>query len=329
MTRMRALAVAGYAALVLVAFWFAWRWGAGRLLGGDDAALKRESAARAVLVDVRERRERKPEQDRQLAEIVNRTLGGSLPAVDSALRARLNRLGESERLRDLAVGTGANTLRDSPAKARYGRDPEQRALRDETDFVEVEGWITGDGTPEQVLRLLQRIDAEPWIKRIAAVRVDAIRGAKPNDPARLRANIRLETIFLPGREPEAQLASTWSIEQAQRLAPLAEASLFSLPKPADKVAAAPPPPPPPPTAPTPPPFPYDEWTLTGVARGPAGVEAWLHNRRSGERRVLASGQALHEMTFADATGESAQFTLGGARVSVTVGAAMSERTPVQ
>lgn len=324
--RARGLLAAGFIVALVVVFWITWRLGEGRLLGIDPAQAKLESTARAVLLDVRSRRERKPAQDKQLAAIVDRTLGGTLAEVDSALRARLNRLGESEKLRELAVGTAANTVRESPAKSRYGRDADQRILRDEPDFIELQGWITGEGTPVQVLRMLQRVDDEPWLKRIDGVRLEAVRGAKPTDPTRLRANIRLTTIFMPGREPTTQLASTWSADDVKRLAPLVTESLFAMPAAPQPTAAAAAPSPPPTAPPT---FPYDEWMLTGVARGPAGMEAWLHNRRSGEHRVLAAGEALHEMVFADAAGESARFTFATQRVAVAVGHSMNERTPVQ
>lgn len=321
------LMAAGVLLTLAGAYWGSYRYGAGRLLGVDPAVAGQADAARGVLLEVRSLRERRAKVVATLDDVANRSLGDSLAVVDSSLRTRLNRLGESEKLRNLAVGTGANAAHDSPARAKYGRSGEQRGLRDEIDFVELQGWVNGDGTPAQILRLVQRIDAEPWLHRIDSIKLEAVGIEKAAEAPRLRASIRLTTLFLPGRPATTELASSWTKEDAARLTPLLDRTLFALPAPAPPpvvaVQAAPP------TAPAPPPpFPYEEWLLTGVARGPTGPEVWLQNRRSGERRTLVPGQSLSEMTLVEAGGETAFFTLSGQRVRVAVGSAMHERSPV-
>jgi hypothetical protein len=201
-----------------------------------------------------------------------------------------------------------------------------KSLRDEVDFIEVQGWISGVGALADVVRLITAIEAEPWIKRIDQVRLD------PRDNgARVSLSLRLTTLFLPGKEPKAeQPAQPPSAELQSRFAALVSGNPFRVPPKAAPPKAeqpsvpAPPAPPPPP----PPPFPFGEWALTGVAQGPNGPEAWILHKPTGETRVLTPGQALDALTFAGAHDESAEFTFNGQRLSVAVGAMLDQRTPV-
>lgn len=326
--RLRILGWLGYATLVATAFWAAKLLGAGRLTGSDEAEAARETERRKVLGEVRALRDRRPEVDAELQALVDRTLGGSLELVDGTLRARLNRLGESEGLRNLVVGTGASSARESPAKSRYPRSADYRPLRDEVDFVTLSAWINGEGTVDQVFRLLQRVEAEPWLKRIGTVKLEIVRGERRGRDARLKLNLGLTTIFLPGREPSGALASSWTPSDFASLAPLTSSPMFLLPAPPpapavpeQTVAVAPQPPQPAP----PPAFPYGDWLLSGVAVGPGGPEVWLVNRGSNERRVLTPGEALHELVLAEAKGERAVFRIDGRTVELGVGEVMRER----
>lgn len=326
--RRRIAMIAGYVALLVAAFVLSWMFGAGRFR--EDAGARAEEQARTVLLSVRELRERKPQIDAGLEAFVDRSLGDSLPKVDAEVRARLNQLGAEEKLGQLVVNTGATAARESPAKSRYGRGADQKALRDEIDFVEVSGSISGEGAPENIFRLLQRIEEEPWLKRVDSVRLDVVGGRRGAEEPRLRAVIRFTTPFLPGRTPQRVLASSWSPASLERLSPILDALPFAMPRPAttpEDVATPAREAPSPPTAPAL--FAYQDWVLSGVARGARGAEAWLLNRGSGESRVLHPGDALHEMTLAEAEGERAVFTLGGERLAVAVGTPLSERQRVE
>jgi hypothetical protein len=324
--RPRLAILAGFVVVLLATFWVCRLLGAGRLLGSDEAAAAREVGQRGVLSQVRALRDRRPAVQAELESYADRTLGASIEQVDGTLRARLNRLGESEGLRGLVVGTGASSARESPAKSVYGRSAEQRPLRDEVDFVTLAAWINGEGTAEQVFRLLQRIEAEPWLKRIGTVRLEVVRSDRRASEARIKLSLGLTTIFLPGREPRGSIVSGWKSEDFAALAPLTEESIFAMPappkQPAIQAAEAAPPEP---VAPPVPAFAYGEWLLSGVASGPGGPEVWLVNRGSSERRVLNPGEALHEMVLSEAAGERAIFTIDGRRVEVAVGEPMRER----
>jgi len=310
------------AALAFVA-WFSWAWAAGRL-STDPVRITAEETFRRVLLETRDLRRERPAVTEALNAFGAKTLGSTVPEVDSALRSRLNRIGELEGLANLTVGTSGASARPSPAANRFTRSGDQRALREEIDLVEVGGWISGRGTLEQALRTMLRIESEPWLKRIDSVRLDA--GAS-GDTDRITLTVRLTTILVPGRapiDPPAEIASA----EVARVAAILDRSPFRMPPPPP--APEPPrqrptrPPPPPP----PPPFPYGDWVLTGIAVGPAGPEAWLHNRRSGERRILTPGEGLDEMVLAVTASDAAEFAVGDTRVRVSIGHALNDRTPV-
>jgi hypothetical protein len=134
--------------------------------------------------------------DAALEGFVNRTFGGDLETVDHRLRSRLNRIGESLELTDLTVGTAKSRSVASPARTVFS-NRRQKTLRDEIDFVELEGWVAGRGTLEQALRLVHWIEAEPWPKRIYDVRLEPKEAGKA-----FNVNVRFITIFLPGRAPD-------------------------------------------------------------------------------------------------------------------------------
>src|SRR5262245_45093679 len=160
-----------------------------------------------------------------LQEFVDRTLGGDLQTVDHKLRTRLNRLGEHVQLQGVAVGTGSSTRRESPAKMVW-REPSLRPLRDEIDFVELEGWISGSGTFEQALRLVDGIESEPWLKRIDQVKFD------PKDNgAKFDVSVKLTTLYLPGKTPNPATAAAANAAGFDRYLGLVQNSPFRVPPP--------------------------------------------------------------------------------------------------
>ncbi len=287
------------------------------------ATLRRQiDAANVTLVSQTEIISKKSATAHDIHAFVDRTLGGKLETVDHRLRTRLNQLTEQVKLQGVSVDTDGKTggkQRQSPARSKF-RTTAQRPVRDEVDFVEVQAWISGNGTLEDVVRLIAAVEAEPWIKRIESVRLD------PRDNGeRLSLNLRLTTLFLPGREPREDTLAHGPSESIDRYATLVKSNPFRVPPPPTVAPPAQPAPPPVPL------FPWNEWALTGVAQGPAGPEAWLLHKPSGQTRVLGVGQALDAAALRaieiDAHGDSAEFTLGDQRFRVAVGATMDQRLP--
>ncbi len=318
------------AALVAAsAFWIGQQWGAGRLDGRSNEVAKQIATYENAIATGRKQRRERPQIEADLGGILVRTLGNDLESTDSALRARLNRLGEEAGLSSsLVVSTQPPSIRGTPAKSEFGRTGVQRQLRDEPDFVELPASVSVQGPLEPLLRLAHRIEAEPWIKRIDAFRLDR---AGADD--RMKLDLRLTTIFVPGRTlPEDAELPGSEAPPFDRYAMLVSSNPFASPpapepeprRPRDRRRETPPPPPP-----GPPPFPYGEWILTGIVEGPIGREAWLRHRSSGETLSLTAQGKVGEAELQRIDGDRAEFALAGESFAVLVGGTLVDRYPLK
>ena len=299
-----------------------WWSGSGGLSGEHAQLLAQRVKYVEALRTVRAQREARAELDEREASYVARTLGANIEAVDSRIRQRLFALGSTAGLADLSVVTSgsASARRETPAKRAFDRRGSQKILREETDFIEVTATLTGEGTIEQVLRLLGWVDVDPWIKRVLQVRLNP---DKSGDSIKL--SLQLVTIFLPGRSPgEALPAGTLDPD---RIAGLIGGNPFRIPPPPRPKAPPTPPAPEPAPKPVPPPpvvvFPYDSWLLTGVANGPDGPEAWLRNAANDNRRTLRPGGSIGEAELIEIEGDQARFRLGAETFKVRIGRSLA------
>jgi hypothetical protein len=303
--------------------------GGGYIFGAGTFAASRQDLGQRIraysdhLQKVRKQREARGELDAKLAGFVDRTLGGKFELVDNLLRTRLNRIGEEVGLRGQVVGTSPTATQvGTPAKARY-TSKSARQVRDEADFVELEGSISGEGTLEQALLLLHRLDAESWLKRVQQFKLEPRENGE-----RFTVMVRLTTLFLPDREPQMMSVATFDPARFAPYAALAAANPFRVPPPGT-------PAPQPPIAPQQSQsiavasFGYGQWKVTGVAEGPGGLEVWLHNPVTRESRTLTAGQKLHEAELVAAAGEQAEFRLGDQQFFVAIGRSLDDRTPVK
>ncbi|MEE2908343.1 MAG: hypothetical protein VX527_11010 [Planctomycetota bacterium] len=238
-------------------------------------------------------------------EYVARTLGGSLEEVDHRLRSRLNRLGETVGLKGMSVGTGRSVALLSPGRSDF-KGASRRSLREEVDFVEVEGTISGTTNWSGVIELLDRLKAAPWIKKIDQVRLRA-----SGDGTRLQVTVRLRTLFIPGQVPTVEPESTWTKDRLVGMADLVSRSPFVIPtvpapKPSGKPAT--------PTNREP-----AGWQLTGVAGIGDQAEAWIRNTKSGRTRRLLVGQRHGQLVLEGIKGDLASFRNGDSVVSIQVG----------
>ncbi|MHC5001616.1 MAG: hypothetical protein ACYTJ0_00690 [Planctomycetota bacterium] len=288
----------------------------------DRAPLvERIGEIRGYIDDARAERRRHDAVLEDLQALADRTLGSDRETVDHQLRSRLNRIGEAIGLSGFSVNTSRYAARPTPARSAFSARAE-RAVRDEIDFVEVEGSLSGEGSLEQALRLVHEVQAEPWPKRIDQMRLN------PRDNgARFDVTMRLTTLFLPDRGPESPPSLDRPLDEGfQAHAPLAQVNPFRLP-----------PAPEPPTQPAPevvvqaPPTPvgpdWTQWTVTGVVEGPTGVEVWMLHPATGESRRLASGDPLDGLELVSAAGDRARFRRGASEFTVRVGATLGEPEP--
>ncbi len=265
--------------------------------------------ARSAVERFRRAGDERPAVEARLRGYAARTLGRELETADHELRSRLNRVGEDLGLEALSVSTGRARNLESPARSVF-----RGGLREEIDAVEMEASIAGQGSLEQVLRLVHRVQSLPWLKRVDEVRL------QPRDQGRRFAvTVRMRTLFLPGHAPDAVAEP---LDDPASFAPyqaLLARSPFEVP-----AKPAPPPAPPAPGDAGKPSFPYSRWVLTGVAEGPGGAEVWLRDTESGETRSVAVGSGFHELVLVSARGEACVFRSGDAAFTVTVG----DRLPV-
>ena len=295
---------------------------------------------RGSLVDAAAKAKARPELDAKLQSLADRMLGPSLETVDSQVRSRLNRACEELGLTDVSVTTGAAVARPTPAKKEF-RSLESRKLAEMPDFTEVQATLTASGSAASMYRLIFRVDAEPWMKRIESIRLNPSADGKV-----VRMTLRLTTPFMQGESAKTPLTvDPKALAMADRYTELFGSNPFRIP----------PPPTPPPTAVasngntakptaqsaggttpteiTPPAvdpsgFPYGEWQITGVIEGPSGPEAWLRHVPSGATLALLPGAAAGELVFRAVEYDFAVFDSPAGPCRIQVGTNLTQRSPV-
>jgi len=282
-TRIIAMVVGG-----VIAVWIGWSIISSAWLSPRAEMLTEIEELEASIEQRRDALNRAPRIKRDIVLAANRTLAGESQAVDHRFRTRLNRITEQVGLASPAVGTGGTSVRQSPARRLFSRRGAQRAFYDEIDFVELEGCVNGRGTLAQVLELIDRIEAEPWLKRIESVgqRMTRLTSLIGSNPFRLAPD--------PPPPP---------------------------PEPVQPEQTKPAPPPEPE-------FPYGQWVLTGVAQGPDGAEIWLNSRKNQENRRLVVGDRIGDATLIAADGEFATFTIEESHFRIRIGGTLKDREPV-
>lgn len=266
---------------------------------------------------------------RRLKQLTAPLLGGTPSVVEHELRTSLGLVAKAQGLTDVSINTGKPAVPANPyTKTRRGTNRAlSRLLRDQRDFAVIGGSLSARGTLEQVLGLIAALDAQPWVGRIDSLRI------QPADDARKQFELRLGLASLYVPDLASDSSGGLPIEPTGepsmgRWAPIAAKHVFRYdPPPPVKpepvvVQAAPDPPPPPP-----PPPPYHEWTVTGVVESPQGVEVWLVNGRTSQRRALTPGAGVLGATLVSASGESAVFAINDERFSVHTGQTLANRGP--
>jgi hypothetical protein len=293
---------------------------------------------RRSLTDASQKSKGRDALEAKVQQLADQMLGPTLETVDSEVRRRLNRACEELGITDFSVTTGASVVRQTPAKKEF-RQPEVRKYRDAVDFVEVEATIIASGTVESIYRLIFRVDAEPWMKRIGSIRLNPT-----SDGQFARLNLRLSTPFMPGMSAKAPLKlDPARLEQASRYASLFSSNPFRIPPPP---VIAPPPtavaqggapqstpsgegaPPVAVVAAPPGAFPYGEWQITGVVEGPSGAEAWLRHLPSGATLALQPGNAVGELVFRRVEYDFAVFDSPSGACRIQVGTNLTQRGAV-
>ncbi|MAD20022.1 MAG: hypothetical protein CMJ52_07400 [Planctomycetaceae bacterium] len=303
-----------------------WAIGSGRLGGARDQIENRIATYRNVLLTVRSEREERPELDRRLADVLDRSLGSELESVDSDLRRRLAGLAEASGLREASVSTLGASVVPTPAVREFSRSGSERAFREEPDFAVLGANVSGRGPLDAVVRFLHGLDAAPWVKRVEYVRFDPDREGRI-----ISLNARVSTIFVPGVEPAGELdvESPEPIRPIGRYTSMVDANPFAF-----EVEVPPPVTKPAPVTPPPPPRidPRSRWMLTGVVEGPDGTEAWLRNVGSNQTIELLVGGSRRldrevELQLDWAEGDIAGFRVGDETFRILIGSTLDRPLP--
>ncbi|MFM7261258.1 MAG: hypothetical protein ACKO3W_11700 [bacterium] len=294
----------------------------------------------SVLTQARKVRDGRSALDGRVQSVADRTLGPSLEVVDSEVRRRLNRACEELGITEFSVTTGTSIAKATPAKREF-KQTNERALRDEPDFVEVEATVIAAGRAGQMYRLMHRVQVEPWLKRLESIRLDP-----SADGAQVRMTLKLRTIFLPGRPAAKPLVmDPQALATSERFAGLFAANPFRIPPPpvasmpqtvqttasaggsAGSQGGSPEAGVATPDVPSPAsPFPYGEWQITGVVDGPSGAEVWLRHLPTGSQLTLQPGAAVGELIFRRVEYDFGVFDSPGGTCRVQVGSNLTQRS---
>jgi hypothetical protein len=274
-------------------------------------------ANRALDQDLRDRRQ----VNQELRTLAASTLAATADQADARFRGALTALAKAAGVTVKLIDTKKPVEVTNPAgAARQLSSPPglKTALKKQHDFAVIAGSLEATGTLEQVLRATVLVQSQPWIHRVDGFSI------KPEGRERAMYSLKVgvETILLPDLaprdlpDPEVRL-----VETSAHWAAIVQKNIFH--EPAPEAIAAAPPAPAAPAAPAPPP--YNDWKLTGVVESRLGIEAWLVNTRSGERRTLAAGAMLADAKFLSGAGERAVFEIGGQQYEVLNGQTLEQR----
>ncbi len=264
--------------------------------------------------------------DNAFATLVDQTLGGTEEVVVHRLRNRLNVIGNAVELDQLNVSTGSAKGMKSPAERAFRRGPQ--ALRQQLDFVTVAGDISGRGTLEQVVRLMEMLDDEPFVKRITRYSLNPMRNGELVD-----VSITLVTLFFPNHSPPELPAPNVSI--GNEYAAIVAKNIFrSPPPPAPKPKAKPktakstskPKPKP---KPTPPPPPYNDWVVTAIVRVGNSPEVWLQNKASNTSLHLKIGDSVLDAVLIKCEPEIAVIEINKKLYQVGIGQSLADRIEIE
>jgi len=259
------------------------------------------------------------------------TLGTSEDRVKHRLRTTLNNIAAGCQLEGVVVSDGParpmpSLVTKAKGFARLGRSVTDTFRRPDGELIQ--GQVRGVGKLEDVLRSLAVVSAQPWVHRVEGFSIKPVN----KEADRFELAVDVATIVTPDIESPAQgepLTVALAADAEGQWSGVVAKNMFRLP------------PAPPVTpavaasgaggvqaeAPAPPGTPYGEWRVTGVAHGRAGVEVWLVNVRTSERKTLGVGAAVLDAVFVSGVGERAVFEIGGAKFEVATGGTLAERRP--
>lgn len=200
----------------------------------------------------------------------------------------------------------------------------KKAFRTRPDFYQVQGKLTGRGSPEAVSAAIASVQSQPWVQQIQTVRITPLGKERRS----MQVDLGFAVLFAPTAAlPKDHTTVLAPADPAalQSAMALASRPIFRppdpVPEPAPAVAAA---------QPTPPPAPVPQdgnWRITGLITDPT-PEVWLVNSKDAQQRVLAVGDAILNATVVGVQPEEAQILIDSTRYRVPLGRTLADRQPI-
>ncbi len=302
-----------------------------QMYGGSAGVLSGEIArARGSVSELSRRVDDHVRVRRQLKAIGAATLSGEFDKAEHRWRSALSRIAEDCGLVGVTFNNAGPRPHKSPVLEAKVPSSLKRLIQDRgADFEVITGTLKGSGSLEAVLKTIAIARAQPWVHRVVGFTIEP----EGQNGSRFGLTLVVETLFLPDLAPKdlgdpVVAAGPPEVEAIWRA--IAQRNPFREP-PAPVVVQRGPEPDPAPVAPTPPVSTgpgYDEWRVTGVVVGRAGVEVWLVNARTQERTVLTPGTRVLDAVFVEGAGERAVFEIDGQKFEVTNGQTLGARRPI-
>lgn len=324
---MRRLKLAGVGVVLLGVVWYAYASVYARPRASIVADIENTRDSARALQDIL-----KGEKDvkARVKELAPTFLADKFDVLSARFRDGLTRVASGAGLSGVVVEHGQPQGVSSPLLNAKGMPVDlKRALRKTPDFEVVHGSLTGVGTLEQVWAAIASAQCQPWIHRVEGFDIQPV--GKERDRFKVRVNVA--TVMAPawaGPIPETvELAVSPTSPEARRLASrLSERNVFRKPPPVEAtpvtaVARAG-------DAPAQPVAfaPYEDWKLTGVARGKDGPEAMFVNEKTNARVSVLKGGRLLDATLIDAADGRVLIDINGTRYELSSGQTLASRKPI-
>ena len=256
-------------------------------------------------------------RDRLIA-IAETGLGRSAEVAEHRFRTLLGELCDQSGLGDYVIATREPVAVGDPASK--SRPVEfSKAMRQKSDFVEIEASVSGEGSYSSVIQTLALLESQPWIHRVKEFSIQT--GSADRAAYEFRSTV--STVLLPDLMTD-ETGSQASVVPAagEGLDRLMAWNPFVVER--DPVVAVAPVPQAVPSPPSEPP--YVDWRISGVMHSSRGeLQAIVSNTRTGESRTLSVGSTLLGLTLSGVERDRVRFTEDETGYEVALGGSLADR----
>lgn len=262
--------------------------------------------------------------NRARREVESVVLAVRVDEFEHRLRTELSSLAAQAGLGEVVISHSEPAPVMSPALGARIESAFKKAFRSGPDFYQVQGRLTGRGTPESISQAIASVQSQPWVQQVQTVKITPLGKQRRN----MQLDLGFAVLFSPTASlPEDHTTEILPAEPATLQAALALASrpIFRPPDPEPVIqpaAVAQNP------KPTPAPIPQDgNWRISGIITDPT-PEVWLVNSKDAQQRVLGVGDAILNATVVGVQHDQAQILIDDIRYRVLLGRTLADRQPI-